>query len=190
MLKNLISSKTRRIVLKTFFESPDSEYYTRQLSSLYNISAGTLHRELKNLIASGMLKARSIGNIKLFSLNKQNPVYEDLKSIFYKTEGIIKIIKESLSGIQGIKTAFIYGSFAKKEERQDSDVDIFLIGNDIDEGNLVVTISDIEKKFFKEINFTIYTEKEYKKEKKKNNSFILEVIRGKKIFIAGSENDL
>ena len=190
MLKNLIGSKTRKIILKAFVESPDAEYYTRQLASLYHLSAGTLHRELKNLSSSGILKSRKIGNIKLFSINKQNPVYEEIRNIIYKTEGVVKFIKDGIPGVRGIKVAFIYGSFAKGDERQDSDVDIFLIGNTIDEGQLIHVINNIEKKLFKEINYTHYTENEYKKEKKKNNSFILEVIKGKKIFIKGDENDL
>lgn len=190
MLKNLISSKTRQLILKTFFESSDIEYYTRQLANLHKISVGTLHRELKKLNSSGILKTRKVGNIKLFSLNKQNPVYEELKNIISKTEGVIKFIKDTVFGIKGIKVAFIYGSFAKGDERQDSDVDIFLIGDNVDEDGLIAVISSLEKKLFKEINYTRYTQDEYKKEKKKRNSFILEVIKTKKIFIKGNENDL
>jgi len=190
MLKNIIGSKTRRIILKAFVESPDIEYYTRQLASLHHLSAGTLHRELTKLNSSGILKARKIGNIKLFSLNKENPLYEEIKNIIYKTEGVIKLLKDAILGIRGIKVAFIYGSFAKGDERQDSDVDMFLIGNDIDEDELIHAINKVEKKLFKEINYTRYTENEYKKEKKKKNSFILEVIKGKKTFIKGDESGL
>src|SRR4030042_324190 len=160
MLQSLISSKTRQTLLKAFFEAPDTELYTRQLASKYHISVGTLHRELQKLSASGILKSRKIGNIKLFSLNKQNPIYEEIKNIISKTEGEIKLIKNTISEIKGIKVAFIYGSFAKGDERQDSDVDIFLMGNSIDENELVVKISNLEKKLFKEVNYTRYTENE------------------------------
>jgi len=190
MLKNLISSKTRQIILKEFVESPDTEYYTRQLASLHRISVGALHRELTSLASAGILKTRKIGNIKLFALNKENPIYEDIKNLIHKTEGVIKFIKDSIPHVKGVKVAFIYGSFAKGDERQDSDVDMFLIGNTIDEDELVHAISKIEKMLFKEINYTRYTESEYKKEKKKKNSFILEVVTGKKIFIKGGEDDL
>lgn len=191
MLKSLMGSKTRQILLSTFFENPDKEYYTRQIASMRKKSVGTLHREIKKLISAGILNAREVGNIKLFSLNKQNPVYEELKNIISKTEGVIKLVKDAVLEVEGVKVAFIYGSFAKGDERPDSDVDIFLIGDDIDENKLVLGISDLEKKIFKEINYTRYTENEYKKEKKKKkNSFILEVIKGKKIFIRGDENDL
>ena len=190
MLGGLIASKTRKTLLKAFFEAPDKEYYTRQLASVYHISVGTLHRELRNLSVSGILKSRNIGNIKLFSLNKQNPIYEEIKSIVYKTEGVMQSIKEAVDAIKGVKIAFVYGSFAKGDERQDSDVDIFLIGDRIDEDTLIKKISDIEKQLFREINYTIYSESEYQKEKKKKNSFVLEVLKGKKVFIRGDKDVL
>lgn len=190
MLQSLIASKTRQTLLKAFFEAPEIEYYTRQLASKYHMSVGTLHRELQKLSTSGILKSRKIGNIKLFSLNKQNPIYEEIKNIISKTEGVIKLIKDTISDIKGIKVAFIYGSLAKGDERQDSDIDIFLIGNSIDDNELVVEISSLEKKLFKEVNYTCYTENDYKNEKKKKSSFVLEVIKGKKIFIKGDEDDL
>lgn len=190
MLKSLIGSKTRQVLLSTFFNAPEKEYYTRQLASMHGMSVGTIHRELKNLIASEIFTVRNVGNIKLFSLNRKNPIYEELKNIIYKTEGIVKFVKNAISKVNGIRVAFIYGSFAKGDERQDSDIDIFLIGDDIDEDALVISISNLEKKLFKEINYTRYTESEYKKEKKKKNSFILEVIKAKKIFINGGDDDL
>lgn len=190
MLKSLIASKTRRLLLSTFFSNPGAEYYTRQLASMHGISVGTIHREINKLLSSGMFNVRNVGNIKLFSLNKQNPVYEEMKNIIYKTVGAVKLIKDAVADVKGIKIAFIYGSFAKGDERPDSDIDVFLIGNDVDEDELVVNISIVEKKLFKEINYTQYTENEYKKEKKKKNSFILEIMEGKKIFIKGGEDDL
>lgn len=189
MLKSLIASKTRRILLNTFFSNLSTEYYTRQLSAMLGISVGTIHREVRQLVASGILNERAVGNIKLFALNKQNPVYEEIKSIIQKTEGVVKLLKEAVEGVKGVRAAFIYGSFAKGDERQDSDIDVFLIGDNIDEDELVVNLNNLEKKLFREINYTRYSEGEYKKEKRKN-SFISEVIKGKKVFIKGGDHDL
>ncbi|MBU1785102.1 MAG: winged helix-turn-helix domain-containing protein, partial [Candidatus Omnitrophica bacterium] len=93
MFKEIMGSKTREIIFKAFFNNPDEEFYTRQLASMYKISVGTLHRELKKLVSVGMLNFRNVGNIKLFSLNKKSPIYEELKNIYYKTEGVIKYVR-------------------------------------------------------------------------------------------------
>jgi predicted nucleotidyltransferase len=109
--------------------------------------------------------------------------------MIFKTEGIKGRLEQELSGVKGIKAAFIYGSFAKDEERSDSDIDLFLIG-DIDEDELISKISSLEKEFIREINYTIYTQREFKKEKKNKNSFVLEVIGDPKIFLTGGSSDL
>ena len=71
-------------MLNTFFNNPDSEYYTRQLSAMHKMSVGALHRELKKLSSSGMLNIRETGNLKLFSLNKRNLAMKKLKALFTK----------------------------------------------------------------------------------------------------------
>jgi len=190
MFKEIMGSKTRQIIFKAFFNNPDEEFYTRQLASTYKISVGTLHRELKKLVSVGMLNFRNVGNIKLFSLNKKSPIYEELKNIYYKTEGVIKYVRDAVVRISGIRIAFVYGSFAKGDERKDSDIDLFLIGDDIDDDDIIGAISELEKELFKEVNYTSYTETEYKKEKNKKGSFVSEVIKGKKVFIKGAANEL
>ena len=107
----------------------------------------------------------------------------------FKTEGIKGRLQQELAKLKGIKAAFIYGSFAKEKERAGSDIDLFLLGN-INEDELIAKISSLEKEFRREINYTIYTQGEFKKEQKNKNSFILEVINEPKIFLIGGPGDL
>jgi len=94
-----------------------------------------------------------------------------------------------LNRIKGIKTAFIYGSFAKGEEKGNSDIDLFLVGN-INEDELIQKISGLESELNREINHTIYTKEEFKKEIENKNSFILEVLKEPKIFLVGKQDEL
>jgi predicted nucleotidyltransferase len=153
------------------------------------MSVGTVHRELVKFKESGILNSENLGNFRFFFVNKKNPLFNELKQMIFKTEGIKGRLEQELSGVKGIKAAFIYGSFAKDEERSDSDIDLFLIG-DIDEDELISKISSLEKEFIREINYTIYTQREFKKEKKNKNSFVLEVIGDPKIFLTGGSSDL
>ncbi len=189
MLNVLISSKTKRAVLKQFLSNPEQKYYIRQLAVILKISVGSIHRELIKFEKNGILNSQNIGNLRFFYVNKTNPLFRELKQLIFKSEGIKGSLKESLNDIQGLKIAFIYGSFAEGKERSDSDVDLFLLGKP-DEDRLVRKISDLESEFNREINYTIYTEPEFKKEKQKRNSFILDVIKRPKIFIKGTKNDL
>lgn len=189
MLEALISSKIKRAILKEFLLNPEEKYYIRQLAVIINSSVGTVHRELIKFEKNNILKSEYIGNLRFFYINKENPLFEELKEMVFKTEGIKGRMERGLNNIKGIKIAFIYGSFAKKEQGGYSDIDLFLVG-DINEDELVPKIGELEKEFNREINYTIYIAKELKKEKKNKNSFILEILKGPKIFLLGDESDL
>ncbi len=187
MLSSLISSGTRRKILTQFLSHSDERYYVRQLAVILGISVGTIHRELIRLQGSGILNSEKIGNLRFFRVNKASPVFKELKQIIFKTEGVQGRIEAELKNLKGLKTAFIYGSFAKGEENAHSDIDLFLLG-DISEDELIQKISVLEGEFDREINFTIYTVFDFKKEMKKGNSFLKDVIKNPKIFLVGAVN--
>lgn len=188
MLDSIISSKIRRQILKQFLSQPEEKYYLRQLSVILKVSVGTLHRELNRMEKSGILFSEHLGNLRLFQANKFSPVFHELKQIIFKTEGIKGALEEALKEVKGIKAAFIYGSFARNEEKAHSDIDLFLVGQ-ISEDQLILKISKLENEFQREINYTIYSLKEFKA-KKTMSSFIQEVLKGPKIFAAGTQEVL
>ncbi len=99
------------------------------------------------------------------------------------------MLQNILEKFKGISQAFIYGSFAKGEEREGSDIDLLVIGK-VDEDKLIEEISKLERKLQREINYAIYGKEDFEKKKKEGNSFILDILREKKIFLIGDENGL
>lgn len=99
------------------------------------------------------------------------------------------MLKESLKKIKGIEYAFIYGSFAKDEEKETSDIDLFIIGK-VDEGKLIDEANKLEKKLQREISFTLYEKSDFEQKKKEGNPFILEVVKERKIFLIGDKSEL
>ena len=128
MLRGLITSKTRVKLLTLFFMNPEKEMYIRELVRNTDENINAIRRELSNLEEIGILTSKRRGNEKYYTINKNMPIYNELASIILKTEGIAKVLQEKLSEIGNIKTAFIYGSFAKKEAGINSDIDLFIIG--------------------------------------------------------------
>ena len=51
-------------------------------------------------------------------------------------------------------------------------------------------ISNVERKLQREINYAIYGKEDFKKKEKEGNSFILDILKEKKIFLIGDENGL
>ena len=185
----ITKSKLREELLTLYFFNPNKKYYLRELERILNFPVGNIRRELIKLESTGLFLSESKGNLVYYYLNQSYPLFEELKSIIFKTSGASKMLQNILVKFKDIDRAFIYGSFAKGEEREDSDIDLLIIG-EVNEDKLIEEIDKLEKKLQREINYAIYEKEDFKKKKKEGNSFILDILKEKKIFLIGDENGL
>lgn len=187
-LKALFSSGTRIKVLSHFFLHPRESYYLRQLEKLLEIPVGQLGRELINLETIQLLTSSLEGNQKRYVINQEFPFYDELRSIFLKTTSVGDVVRDSLSSLEGIELAFIYGSFAKAEEHPGSDIDIMVVG-DASDREVNRAISAIERKLKRTVNYSLYERREVRDRLKKKDNFILAVFKEPHIVLLGSGND-
>ncbi len=190
MLNNIYitKSKLRQDLLTLYFNNADKKYYLRELERILGYSAGNIRRELIKLSSDNFFLTEKAGNLLYYKLNKNHPLYNEIRSIIKKSAGITEKIKRSLINIKNINVCFIYGSFAKDKTTFSSDIDLMIIGNP-KTSEIINAIKPLENKFGREINFTIYTKEEFNN-KKITREFLKEVLRDKKIFLIGSPNDL
>jgi predicted nucleotidyltransferase len=182
-------SKIRQDLLALFFTNPSQKYYLRQLERMLGYSAGSIRRELLNFKKDSLFNTAREGNLLYYSLNKNHPLFEEIKSIVSKTVGVEQSLRKILTSIKNINFAFIYGSFASKSEKAASDIDLMVIGSP-DTSHLNEKIAALEKKLKREINPTIYSLDEYRTKKKNKSGFIVELLSNPKIMLTGDENDL
>ncbi|MGB7533975.1 MAG: nucleotidyltransferase domain-containing protein [Halobacteriota archaeon] len=168
--------------------NPEREMYVREIARNTEENINAIRRELANLEGIGLLKSERRGNLKYYEVNKKMPIYNELARIILKTEGVAKELRDSLIEI-GVKAAFIYGSFASGKAGVDSDIDIFIIG-EINEDELIIKIREVEKKLSREINYVLFTAKEFEERGKSKDPFILNVLREPKIILIGDLSDL
>lgn len=188
-IQQIFKSKVRKEIFRIYFTNPDKEYYLRELERTLGIPVSMIRRELRNLEKNGVFMRRQQGNLMYYYLNKNYPLFDEFKSIISKTIGVRGFLINTLKKFSSIKVAFLYGSFAKNEEKADSDVDLFLIGN-VDERRLVIEINRLEKMLKREINYTLYKPEEFHKKRQKREGFIIDVMENPKIFLIGDENEL
>ena len=162
--------------------------YVREIARSTEENINAVRRELANLEGIGLLKSERRGNSKYYVVNKEMAIYNELASIILKTEGVAKELRDSLSG-KGVEMAFIYGSFASGKAGVDSDIDIFIIG-EINEEELIINIREVENRLSREINYVMFTTKEFERRKKRSDPFVLNVLKEPKILLIGDLGDL
>ena len=188
MLNELFSSKTRVEILKLFLFNSNNSFYQRQISNLTAQSIRGVQREVDKLNRIGIIEKSIQGNRIYYKVNKKCPIAQDLKNIFFKSVGIAEALKENLKEKE-IKIAFIYGSYAKGEESLLSDIDLMVLG-DISSKELSNILSKPKKELMREINYVVFSSDEFINKAMQKDHFINSVLKDKKIYIMGSENEL
>ena len=182
-------TKNRAELLKLFLTNPDRAFYMQEIGRILGKKPGIFQRTLNNLVSEGILVSEYRANARYFRANKDYLLYDELKSIVFKTVGVSGSLKDVLERIGNVEFAFIYGSFAKAKENYTSDVDVVVIG-DPDEGELIEELDKLEERLQREINYKLYTLEEFKKEMAKQEPFILEILGDKRVMVTGDGEEL
>jgi len=183
----LTKSKVRRKILAYFFSNIEHELYLREIARLLDEDPGNLSKELSKLEKEHLFSFRFRGNQKYYSLNKEYPLFKEIKSVVFKTIGIEGLLRDLVAYSAGVNVAFIYGSYANSTENTYSDIDLCLIidNNIFNDDTFIAEINKIEKAILRDIEYIYYSEDEWNKKIKLQDSFILNLISKPKIVLAG-----
>ena len=161
-------------ILKQFTGEYIREIYGRQLIGKVKLSQKAIALTLEELEKESILKARKQGNIKLYYLNIESIEIKDMliiveylkkKEFLAKHRTLAHLFKEDKRIIG------IFGSYAKDTQKEDSDIDVFIIGKKIPE--------DYEKKgkkFDLDVSIKYFSEKEWQQLVKNKNNLWKEII--------------
>ena len=173
-------------VLALFTHDFKSEYYIREVERLVKISPRTAQLILEDLEEKGILESKLRGKIKTYKINGSNftqrylVFVEQYKAITFLEKRLL--LKEAIEKInphiKGI--GLIFGSYVKKLEKKDSDLDIFIAGTyDSEE------IKKVSRNLGIEISVKCYPIKLF--ERKWNKDFLLKEIEKDHVIFTGTE---
>jgi len=171
-------------LLKLFLTNPDGTFYVREIARLTNEPVNAVRRELDYLGKAGLLKSSNRGNQKYYSVIKEFPFYLELKKIIYATIAMGDYLNNKFSDSKDIELAFIYGSVARNEESEKSDIDLFLVG-EISENELHRIVLEIENDIGRQVNYTLMDRNEFNNRREKGEPFIKRVLKEQKIILKG-----
>jgi uncharacterized protein len=169
--------RTRTTILSLLYGHPDETYYVRQLVRETRAGNGAIQRELRQLSDAGLIVRKIVGRQVFYHAN-------------LKTAGVRDVLRDALAPLKSrIDVAFVYGSIATQKDRADSDVDLMIVGQaDLDE--IVSSLGNPQKQLRREINPSVYGTTEFRSKVAAGNHFLAGVLRGKKLFVVGNENEL
>jgi predicted nucleotidyltransferase len=190
-LSNALFSKVQQRVLALIFGQPERSFYASEIIRNVRSGTGAVERELSRLRDSGLVSVERIGNQKHYRANPSSPIFAELKSLVRKTVAVAEPLKESLAPFADrIDAAFVFGSVAKGADTVQSDIDLMVIGDDLDYSGLYTALHDAERKLSRKVSPVFLSREDWKKKVVEKGSFVSKVNVRPKIFIVGSVEDL
>lgn len=132
-LSPLFRSDTQGEILARVFLSAGRGSTTAELARLTGASYATAHREIRRLVDAGLVRQESVGASILITAREDSPAYGPLVELLLLSYGPTVVTSRVLSGVAGITSAFIFGSWAARRQgvRGDMpvDIDVLVVGD-------------------------------------------------------------
>lgn len=188
-LADALFTATQQRVLGLLFGQPERSFFATELIELTGSGSGAVQRELRRLVASGLVTVTRIGNQKHFQANHDSPVFDELRSLVIKTVGLADPIRQALLPLaEKIDLTLLYGSVPKGTDTASSDVDLLVVSDKLTLEDLYVVLAETETLLDRKINPTLYTSKEFDQRRDAGNTFLMRILTGRHIVLLGEEH--
>ncbi|GBE05502.1 hypothetical protein BMS3Abin10_01134 [bacterium BMS3Abin10] len=179
MLEKLFTSGIRADIMSLLFNSPEEKFYVREIARLVGKNPSGVKKELDNLGSMDLVTSEREGNLKYFKVNKNSSVFPELKGLIAKSLGLPGALKSVLKA-SDVKKAFIHGPYTSNPNVPS--IDLFIVS---DSNHIEKNLTDLEKRFGREINYTVMSDSEYKTKKRAGDRRLKKLLAAKKILLLG-----
>lgn len=161
-------------ILLFFLKNPSEEFSQKQILKKIIMAKATLIKQLRLLLEENIVKEKIIGRSKLYSLNTANLIIKQLKILnnILSLKGIVEI------GEKHNTIIYLYGSCARGEDTEKSDVDILVIGR-VKKEDLIKDIKALSEKIKRNIKIEVFSPAEWSSMAKKDKAFYERVEKDK-----------
>ena len=177
-------SQVRKEILRTFFGRPEVVRHVRELAREIGRSPAIVGEELDRLERTGILSSERIGRARRYRVDERSPIASEVRSLVQKTIGIEARVREAIGDLRGVEEAFLYGSYARGDDRATSDLDLFVIGS-VDQEALTEQLTDVERDLGRDINVATYERAEVERLRKEGDPFVADVLEGPRVSLIG-----
>jgi predicted nucleotidyltransferase len=191
-LASVLASRALASVVIYFVLHPDAALHFRALQRVTGVSSRSLQHEMTRLERLGMVLRERDGRLVRYRAVTGHPRWAVLREMVRQFVEPEELLRVALADVAGIDAAFIYGSCARGDMHENSDIDVFALGDALKnlETRLALTERAVEASILlaREVNVTRYTRD--KMETRRTGSFLRSVLAGPKKWLVGDETIL
>ncbi len=155
------ASPARARIFRYFLLRPDAAPHVREIQRVLNLGSRSIQRELARLAELGAIERIEEEGFVRHRARPEAPVWDAVRALVRQSSDPIPCVHSALADVDGIECAFVFGSFAAGTQRDESDIDIFLIeGPGLDKRTLYERLSELSLALRRDVSPIRYTTKE------------------------------
>ena len=188
MIAQALFTPAQQKLLALLFVRVNEGFHLNEIMRLTGLGSASAQRELRRLHEAGLITSERIGNVRRFWPNKDSLVYPELSCLVQKTFGLVGVLSSTLAPLRSqLQLAFVSGATAVGKELPGSDIDLLLVADEANYGDLLTRLAPAERTLRRKINPNLYTLPDYQRRLREGQPFLLQVLAQPKLFVIGDE---
>jgi predicted nucleotidyltransferase len=189
MFSQFFPNQTLMDVFLYFILNPVEETYLARIVESTDKALIQVQRSIKRLVDSGLVSKSTHHNKTYYKTNTKHVAYDELRHLAIQAKIFSAPFEADLQHLENkVDFAFVYGSIAKGSNTPESDIDLFFVGS-LSHDDIRSFIFMLGRELVQEINVIILSPSKLEKLIADQDPFILNVIKGSKIWLFGDKNE-
>ena len=184
-LRLLGFSESLATLIRFFAVHPSQRWRFREIQQRLNPGSASLQLNLARLVDLGVARREVHQSSVSYSIVQESRVWWSLTRLVGELCEPETLIKEAVKDVPGISAAFIFGSVAAGTATSESDIDLFVVGDNFDRNTFYRNVAEAQQLSGKAINTVAYSTEQFASRLGARTGFIREVLLGKKIWVGG-----
>jgi predicted nucleotidyltransferase len=188
-LSSLLGSDARARLIAYFVANPEARRHVRALGRLTGIGKRSLQAELERLEKLRLVSRKREGRRVLYIRSGHSPQWQAMERLV-ASYGIPTLLRAALAEVPGVKAAFLFGSLARGDAREDSDVDLLVYGDGISAEDLGRATLDLGVVLQRPLDVKEYDTERFVRANDPAVSFLPAALAGPKVWLVGAPERL
>jgi predicted nucleotidyltransferase len=188
-LKEFVGSEARARVLAHFVAHPDWNLHVRAMERHVGIGGRSLQLELERLEQMRLLRREQRERKVVYRRAGSTAVWRAIE-VMVCSLAPLTLLSDALGGVPGIEAAFVFGSFAAGTAREDSDIDVFVFGDQIAEDEFGKALSTLYMTLDRPLDVKRYDSRGFVRDLREGSSFLPAALEGTQSWLVGSRDAL
>ena len=181
-MRSPLGSRAVDHVIQAMALNPGRPFFLREVARLAGEPVNGAQQALRRLMADGLVTQLDLGGRPAYTMNPSNPYFDEMQRLALKSLDVPGML--DAAGVTAL-SVFVYGSFAKGNADDSSDLDVLVVGSEPSPGAAEAAMTAVAQRTGREVSVRVVPHREYRRAIDERSGFVGGVLAGPVIVLRG-----